>query len=379
MDFVQLDARGRPVVDCCWVCADKAGRLRPDMAAKGMEGVTILLARFRGGASCLEDPTFKDEMTFALNKPDEETFMPGSEVFNMTAYGIRVTQPYALFTESEYAGLLEAVPSAIKMKPTTVPFQGPGLTGNFYTLDMQGLPVDVQNSCKKMEVFYCSQTQHNESFLNHLTQLHQAQGERVFQYIAQSAMANRPEKARPTAKPMTLAEAQSKHQQAEANAAAAPAAAAQSQDDEPGEASPAKAVRTKAFGIVAPSLAKAAAKQASRKGGRGKAVSTGVTSEDPITPTRPAAAADKDGADDVASESTVAKSKLESQLARLDSDMRLVAEKHLQNHSNGSVKSLESLVPLKYLLEASKPLSIALTSVRTSSLIQASVGLCRTV
>ena len=81
-----MDARGKPTVECCWACADKGGRLRPELASEGVQGAKAMVTRFRAGPGCLEDPTFKEEMTFALDVDKEDSdfsgFMPSSDVLN---------------------------------------------------------------------------------------------------------------------------------------------------------------------------------------------------------------------------------------------------------------------------------------------------------
>ena len=75
------------------------------------------------------------------------------------------------------------------------------------------------------------------------------------------------------------------------------------------------------------------------------------------------------------SESSVAGGKA-GQLARLDKDMKLVAEKHWLNHANASVKSLKALSPVKYLLDCTKPLSLSLNGVRVSAYVVCDACVC---
>ena len=383
-EFVDLDARGVPTLDICWPCADKGGRLRPDLAAEGLEGARIMLARFRAGSACLEDPTFKQEMVFAIERENEDgeasRFMPSSDVLNLTSYGLRITQPYALLSESEYTSLLDATPASIKLKPTSLPFLGPAQSSNFYVMDMQGLPSEVVNSCKKLEVFYTSQSRHNEWFLNQDQQLHQSQGDRVFQHIAQSAFQTRPEKTRPSAQILTLDQLRVKHRQAaaqaESNNAAAPPPAADDEEnsgDDGASTAPAPKAKSRAFGIVVPRAKpapKASRKAKAKAAAAAAAAATTVTASAP-TPAVATPAPEVGGSggvpDEDKSESAAGKSQSKAALlARLDPDMKRVGEVHMRNHSNGSVRSLEALNAMQFLESPSKARAIALTSVQFS-------------
>ena len=311
-----------------------------------------MVTRFRAGPGCLEDPTFKEEMAFALQMDEEDAeppgFMPSSDVLNLTSYGFRITQPYALLSESEYTALLDSTPAAIKLKPTPLPFLGPGQSSNFYMMDMHGLPPETIASCKKLEMYYTSQSQHNEWYLTQAKQLHQSQGARVFQHIAQAAFQSCPEKVKPTAAPKA---------------------------------------KSRPFGIVVPQVPKAGAKAAARKA-KAKAAATGpagaVSSNPNVTPSvEPGSSAGETAAavaaDDDRSESTAGLNSSKSKqaiLIRLDDDMRRVAERHMSNHAAGSVKSLETLDPLRFLPSPNKALSIALTSVHYSVCVSHIATIC---
>ena len=357
----------RPTIEVCWSCADLAGRLRPDCGCKGVEGLKILMARFRAGQGCSEDPLFQEQMMEVLNRGEEEevTLMPSSDVVDLTVYGMRISQPYALLTDGEYAALFGASPKQLNLKPMSIPFQGPGSPpSNFYAMELSGLPDDLQLSCKKLELFYSVSSEHHETYLSHLRQIHQMQGEHVFRYVSQAEMARRPDKARPGAKPLTFDSLQEKHQLLEASTEAAAAEAAELDDDEPAPSAP---QRQKQFGIVAKTGTGKVPKAKAKTSKANHASSTarmGPTAS-PAGPARPGLApqaADDDGG----SESTAAQAGKGAILAKLDKDMKLVAEKHLQNHSNASIKSLEHLQPLRFLLEPTKTLSICLTSVHAS-------------
>ena len=389
-EFVEVDSKNKPTIPMCWSCADKGGRLRPDCAALGIEGCKILINRWKAGEGCLEDPTFKEEMSATLAESDEPpSFMPASQVMDTHSYGFRITQPVALLTESEYAGLMKALPSAIKLKPMSLPVLGPCQSGNFYPMEMSGLPVDLQNSCRRMELYYDSRSSHDELYLTPASQLVQDQGKRVFQYIAQSAFQKRPEKARPGASPMSYADAKTKHQlqaaqtEAALDAAAAPPEDAGEGSGEDGQTAPnPKRMKMRQFGIVSaqakPSAkGKAKAKAANAAGPRPTGPSapeaptpttTAPTSGMPATPAavtsrrRQAVPIQEGQADDASASEATCNSK-GAMLLRLDKDLKLVADKHLKNHGNASIKSLEHLQPYKFLTEPSKALSICLTSV----------------
>ena len=273
--FVELDAAGRPTIPLCFSCADKAGSLRPDCAAKGIEGLKILIVRFRAGEGCAEDPTFKADMLFVLGREQEDepqSFMPSSDVLDRCCYGMRVVVPHALLTEAEYAAVFEASPAAIKMKPISLPAMGPGVAGNYYPMELFGLPQEVQLTCRRMEMFYSVSTEHVETYLSQLRQLHPDQGNRVFQYLSQAAVQRRPDKARPQAQQWTIDKIQEEHQKAEAAAetSAAAAEASAAADPNSAEASTETKARTFAFGIVA-HQPKAAAKGKAKAKGMAKA------------------------------------------------------------------------------------------------------------
>ena len=254
-------------------------------------------------------------------------------------------------------------------------------------MDMRGLPPETIASCKKLEMYYTSQTQHNECYLSRDKQLHQSQGARVFQHVAQAAFQTRPEKVRPAAQIMTLEELRVKHRQAavqaEANRASAPPPPADEDpdaEDGSGSAAPVAAPKSRAFGIVVPQLAKATAKSAARKakakaaaaaagGTLGSSPAPGGTSSEPGLVRTAVETAEDDRSESTAGNGNRSKQAI---LVRLDEDMRRVAERHMNNHAAGSVKSLESLDPLRYLLS----LSIALTSVRHSGRVSHIATVC---
>ncbi|CAE7024040.1 unnamed protein product [Symbiodinium sp. CCMP2456] len=383
-DFVEYDAAGKPTIAMCFNCADLGGRLRPDLAALGVQGAKTMLSRYRAGTGCLEDPSFKKDFLAAARFQDRSDgplrapFMPGSAVKNVTSYGIRVSHVYACLTEAEYAALLGAPPSAIKLAPTSLPVLGPGQSRNYYVLDMEGLPEALKSTCKKLEIFYNAESEFDQIYLDGTTQIHQDQGEHVFNYIAKTAFQNRPEKSRPASMPMTLEEAFLKHQEAAAAQAAAgeaPGSAAVVDADDDDEVAPRE---NRSFGIVAA----AAPKPGAKAGAKRKAAAAAVAADAAARPRRVSGSgAEPSQASNVGSqpggnvtsvdeempvsESSVPGGKA-GQLARLDPDMRLVAEKHWLNHPSAAVKSLESLSAIKYLLDPTKPLTLALNGVSPS-------------
>eukprot|EP00439_Symbiodinium_sp_Y106_P046546 s5222_g5.t3 len=373
-DFVEYDATGKPTIAMCFDCADLGGRLRPDLAALGVQGAKTMLARYRAGTGCLEDTSFKKDFMAAARFQQKSgdqlraPFMPGSAVMNVTSYGIRVSHVYALLTEAEYAALLGAPPSAIKLAPTSLPVLGPGQSRNYYVLDMEGLPEAVKSTCKKLEIFYNAESEFDQIYLDETTQVHQDQGEHVFAYIAKSAFQSRPEKSRPASVPLTLEEARLKHQEAAAAQAAAgdtSTAVATDQDGEDADDAVPREVRS--FGIVAATTAAKPGTKGKRKTQPGAALPA-VPTEASRTPRRvsgttPEAVEAVADEEKPMSESSVAGGKA-GQLARLDKDMKLVAEKHWLNHANASVKSLKALSPVKYLLDCTKPLSLSLNGAK---------------
>ena len=385
-DFVEYDATGKPTIAMCFDCADLGGRLRPDLAALGVQGAKTMLARYRAGTGCLEDTSFKKDFMAAARFQQKSgdqlraPFMPGSAVMNVTSYGIRVSHVYALLTEAEYAALLGAPPSAIKLAPTSLPVLGPGQSRNYYVLDMEGLPEAVKSTCKKLEIFYNAESEFDQIYLDETTQVHQDQGEHVFAYIAKSAFQSRPEKSRPASVPLTLEEARLKHQEAAAaQAAAGDTSTAVAADQDGEEADDAVPREVRSFGIVAATTAAKPGTKGKRKTQPGAALPA-VPTEASRTPRRvsgttPEAVEAVADEEKPMSESSVAGGKA-GQLARLDKDMKLVAEKHWLNHANASVKSLEALSPVKYLLDCTKPLSLSLNGVRVSAYVVCDACVC---
>ena len=150
--------------------------------------------------------------------PDEAGFMPASSVRDVHVYGYRVVQPMALLDAAEYGQLVGHSPLELRKtskpaKSLSIPFHGPGSSSvNYYPVELASLPVEMQNCCKRLEIFWTSQSQHDEVFMSQLQQLTQQQGGHVFAHVAATSFASRDDKARPTAsRPESLSELKARH------------------------------------------------------------------------------------------------------------------------------------------------------------------------
>ena len=386
-----MDEHQVPLCPCCRACGDCASKLRPGVP---LSKLCVDYVAGKKGA----DPSFQEDFdtAFPVYAGEQEgNFSPATSVAALTKYGMRVSQSFGLLSDVEYAAIFGGTVGDLLRydkskapKSVQIPYQGPlsgSAGGNYWLIDLVGLPVDEILACRKAEIFYEVTSEMEEAILQTAQQIHQEQGHLCFQYLCTAQNNSRSKGLSTTSqRPKSVKELKEIHEtaarvaSAAMEAAAAPAPAEDANDDEAGEAAPpTRSTRPVGFGLPSSAISQAKAKPAAKKGqkgfGKGKTTSQPPPATTPSTstptPTPGTAAHGMQNSEvEVASGSQVGNKggKQSEVYERLDAVMKRVADKHLQCSSAASIKSLEHLDPSKFLCSPSKLLSNSLNGARTS-------------
>ena len=262
--FAESDDAG--LLPACWDCGDVARKLRPGVP------LPILIQSYKD-ADGSTDPDFHVEMDQALLIADgkaKASFGSGGEVSTSQAYGMRMEQTYALFTTEEFGPVLGQLPPEMKKSKKTqavpIPFGKPEQASLFWMVDLNGLPAEVLNWCKKVIIYYDTSANMQEIFLAAADNLAKDQAKRLFPIIAAGHMDGRPSQFRPGAeRPLTLEEWKNKVRPAVIEMEPAADAQASDGDEDSDDAPlqpPARPGQKRALGFALPSSGrpKAAAK-----------------------------------------------------------------------------------------------------------------------
>ena len=223
-DWAERDARGNPVIECCWRCLDVALSIRP-----GAE-IADLIKFFQLGQGC-EDPGFEEDMKTAIlvqENPEEADFKVKSKVAERKAFGYMIFQDFGCLTPAEYGALCGHLPADLKRKGEKFTWEGPDNLNQYHIINMAGLPVEVTNPMRKARIFYECSCNHDMHHLLPEQQLLEQQGHSTFGSVAKSHVDERPAPLRPASKmSMTVDELKKKHAEAESEALASAGAQAQ--------------------------------------------------------------------------------------------------------------------------------------------------------
>ncbi|CAE6910651.1 unnamed protein product [Symbiodinium sp. CCMP2592] len=394
--FAEVDANGAILTPVCWDCGDCACQLRPG------KSLAELVDAYQKGTKSSADPLFRidfDKGIEIYHGKVAANFSPAANVGTETSYGLRIIQPYGLLTDSEYTGLLGGLPTDLGKKDQPVqvnlPFVSPDLRTKYWLFDLQGLEPSQAQSVRRVELFYQTNTALQEVILDSARQLHERQGNNLFSYLTARSFEGRGKGLTPaSSKPDNLQALKTKHAQAQRTWEAA--VGKQQDDSDHGSSEseegaddaapvPAAATRSVGFGFTA-TAAKSSAKRrrtdvaaavaASTAPATAKAAAKVAPAPGTMQPPRSVAMQSMDGANvDIQSGSSVKFGGSQSKehasvVARLDPDLKRVAEKHLEcqgqgGHSstNVGIKSLEHLIPESFLLSNSKQLQNNLNGV----------------
>ena len=299
----------------------------------------------------------------------QAAFGSASEVSTSQAYGMRMEQTYALFTTEEFGPVLGQLPPEMKKSKKTqavpIPFGKPDTASFFWMVDLNGLPSEVRDWCKKVTVYYDTSANMQEVFLAAADNLAKDQGKRLFPIIAAGHMEGRPSQVRPGAdRPLSLEEWKNKLRPAviESGPPADQASDGDEDSDDAPLAPPSRPGQKRTLGFALPSSSsnkpkaatKAKASAAKAKAKVAPAPVAAAVAAESLPPTgsqasRTSRAGNVDA--EARSESTVGNAAKKT--LRLDTDMAMVAKKHLASSPHAQVKSLEVLDGLRFLREGS--------------------------
>ena len=127
-------------------------------------------------------------------------FKPNSSVYNLKEYGWQMFRDFAALTEQEYKDLVKGnnPKDIVKTFPNmSVPWLGPGSSNTtLYAVDLDGLPPAKVASVGKVRIFYGSSAMHSETHLSAENQLIASAGARWFSHAADLNFADRPDVAK---------------------------------------------------------------------------------------------------------------------------------------------------------------------------------------
>lgn len=320
------------------------------------------------------DPSLQDDYVTAKAKHEEldepeVMFRPADEVSAQQRYGYSISQEFACLNGGEFHDMFGEKPnhSALNVKPTMLPWNGPGQKEvEFYLVALEGLTLEQIMTCRKIRLEFSSGVLWGEFYLQPSDQLTDDQGNRMFSHLSALHSDRRPQglKVPPTKDPPKSAKTIFKllekftttqslrDEKIQREAARASVGDGDEFDDmlldsedEP-EGAPQKKRRAGFSGSLASAPAAKAPKKTAKPGKESKArKGDGTPTESTAVP---ASLQTEDGL-------SVRSGNAGGQKAKLDPEMQIVAGKHV----GSSTKCLEGLEPRAFLLEVSSRVSLS--------------------